>query len=168
LALDIRFITLPNSRYFIMSWYLLSVENTNLTGLTKYSLTPDLESLASIKNFPTVAYKMLTLNLLSDNRVIGIGETCITIWSYANGDVLSSMMTSNRIGQNLACVEYSMEVSLWVYEVEAFHAKVTNGWVVNFKIDIFYRFCKKKSYRDFLLNNLSKTSTFCFQQAIFL
>jgi hypothetical protein len=94
-----------------MSWYQLSAENTNLTGLTKYSLTPDLKSLASIKNFPTVAYKMLTLHLLSDNRIIGIGETCITIWSYNNGDVLSSMMTSNRIGQNLACVEYSMVVS---------------------------------------------------------
>jgi hypothetical protein len=109
---DIRFIIIPNSRYFITSWYQLSAENNNRSGLCKYSLTPDLKTLASIKSFPTTNYKILALNVLADSRIIGIGDTNITVWNYSNGDVLTSMNLTNRIGRNLACIDYTMVVRL--------------------------------------------------------
>ncbi|XP_065080141.1 uncharacterized protein LOC135702988 [Ochlerotatus camptorhynchus] len=82
---EILFTTLPRSRYFIICWHELLAENEHRTGLCKYSLTPDLETLASIREFPTVSQKIVSLKCLDDERLIGLGSSTVTIWNYDNG-----------------------------------------------------------------------------------
>lgn len=82
---EILFTPLPRSRYFIICWHELLAENEHRTGLCKYSLTPDLETLASIREFPTVSQKILSLKCVDGERLIGLGRTTVTIWNYDNG-----------------------------------------------------------------------------------
>lgn len=82
---DVLFIPLPQSRYFIICWHEQLVENEHRTGMCKYSLTPDLETLASIREFPTVTHKISSLRCLDENRLIGLGNTTVAIWNYDNG-----------------------------------------------------------------------------------
>ncbi|XP_055639801.1 uncharacterized protein LOC129777518 [Toxorhynchites rutilus septentrionalis] len=85
---DILFVPLPRSRYFMMCWYEQLSEVEHRTGLCKYSLTPDLETLASIREFPTMISKLTSLKCLDNDRLIGLGSTTIAIWNHDNGCLL--------------------------------------------------------------------------------
>lgn len=82
--LDILFMPLPHSRYFILCWHEQLSESDYRTGLCKYSLTPDLETLASIREFPSVTQKVTALRC-TDDKLIGLGATTIAIWNTVNG-----------------------------------------------------------------------------------
>lgn len=84
---DILFVPLPRSvgRYFMICWHEQLSATDFRTGLCKYSLTPDLETLASIREFPSVTQKIVSMKCLDDDRLIGLGSTTIAIWSYDNG-----------------------------------------------------------------------------------
>ncbi|XP_039449249.1 uncharacterized protein LOC120428319 [Culex pipiens pallens] len=81
---DILFMPLPRSRYFMLCWHEQLSESDYRTGLCKYSLTPDLETLASIREFPSVTQKVTGLRC-TDDKLIGLGATTIAIWNTVNG-----------------------------------------------------------------------------------
>lgn len=81
---DILFMPLPRSRYFMLCWHEQLSESDFRTGLCKYSLTPDLETLASIREFPSVTQKVTGLRC-TDDKLIGLGATTIAIWNTGNG-----------------------------------------------------------------------------------
>uniref|UniRef100_A0A1Q3F781 Uncharacterized protein n=1 Tax=Culex tarsalis TaxID=7177 RepID=A0A1Q3F781_CULTA len=81
---DILFMPLPRSRYFMLCWHEQLSESDYRTGLCKYSLTPDLETLASIREFPSVTHKVTGLRC-TDDKLIGLGATTIAIWNTSNG-----------------------------------------------------------------------------------
>lgn len=82
---DVLFMPLPNSRYFMLCWHEQhSTESDFRTGLCKYSLTPDLETLASIREFPSVTQKITGLRC-TDDKLIGLGATTVAIWNTVNG-----------------------------------------------------------------------------------
>lgn len=85
---NILFVSLPKSRYFIICWHEQMSENDFRTGLCKYSLTPDLETIASIREFPIVEQRILCLKSVDSNRIIGLGNTSIAIWNYENGHLI--------------------------------------------------------------------------------
>jgi hypothetical protein len=58
---DIKYTTVPDSSYFIMSWHENALDTKgSVTGLVKYKLTPnlDLARLASIRQFPKLDYRI--------------------------------------------------------------------------------------------------------------
>uniref|UniRef100_A0A2M4AD95 Uncharacterized protein n=1 Tax=Anopheles triannulatus TaxID=58253 RepID=A0A2M4AD95_9DIPT len=85
---DVLFLPIPNSRYFIVCWYEHVREMESKTGLCKYSLTPDLETLASIREFPSVRQKLSSLRCLPNNRLLGLGESTVHLWCYETGHLL--------------------------------------------------------------------------------
>ncbi|XP_055546965.1 uncharacterized protein LOC129731181 [Wyeomyia smithii] len=82
---DIIFIPLHRSRYFVICWREQLSETDYRTGLCKYSLTPDLEMLASIREFPSITQKIHALKCMDNNRLLGLGGTMVAIWSCDNG-----------------------------------------------------------------------------------
>uniref|UniRef100_A0A2M3Z3D5 Uncharacterized protein n=1 Tax=Anopheles braziliensis TaxID=58242 RepID=A0A2M3Z3D5_9DIPT len=85
---DVLFLPIPNSRYFIVCWYEHVREMESKTGLCKYSLTPDLETLASIREFPSVRAKLSSLRCLPNSRLLGLGESTVHLWCYETGHLL--------------------------------------------------------------------------------
>ncbi|XP_035795716.1 uncharacterized protein LOC118468699 [Anopheles albimanus] len=85
---DVLFLPIPNSRYFIVCWYEHVREMESKTGLCKYSLTPDLETLASIREFPSVRQKLNSLRCLPNSRLLGLGESTVHLWCYETGHLL--------------------------------------------------------------------------------
>ncbi|XP_062546883.1 uncharacterized protein LOC134212761 isoform X2 [Armigeres subalbatus] len=104
---DILFTPLPRSRYFIICWHELLAENEHRTGMCKYSLTPDLETLASIREFPTVTQKIASLKCLDGNRLIGLGSTTVAIWNYDNGCLVFTVDLKVEIQTPLAAFIYN-------------------------------------------------------------
>lgn len=66
LLADITYTTIPQSCYFLISWYEKLEDNTFRSGICKYNLTPDLNlaKLASIRQFPTLPYKVNRMNCI--------------------------------------------------------------------------------------------------------
>lgn len=104
---DILFTPLPRSRYFIICWHELMAENEHRTGMCKYSLTPDLETLASIREFPTVTHKVTCLKCLDGNRLVGLGSTTIAIWNYDNGCLVFTVDLKVEIQTPLAAFVFN-------------------------------------------------------------
>ncbi|XP_050100296.1 uncharacterized protein LOC126580969 [Anopheles aquasalis] len=85
---DVLFLPIPNTRYFIVCWYEHVREMESKTGLCKYSLTPDLETLASIREFLSVRQKLNSLRCLPNSRLLGLGESTVHLWCYETGHLL--------------------------------------------------------------------------------
>lgn len=56
LPADVVYTTITDSRYFIMSWPQQNILGKPRSGLCKYSLTPNLDTLASIRDFKDIKY----------------------------------------------------------------------------------------------------------------
>ncbi|XP_052870828.1 uncharacterized protein LOC128276407 [Anopheles cruzii] len=95
---DVLFVPLPNSRYFIVCWYEHISELEARTGLCKYSLTPDLETLASIREFPIVRQKLTSLRCVNDKKLLGLGESTVHIWCYESGSLLRTIDLKITLG----------------------------------------------------------------------
>ncbi|XP_058447855.1 uncharacterized protein LOC131428164 [Malaya genurostris] len=104
---DLLFVTLPRSRYFIICWHEQMSETDFRTGLCKYSLTPDLETLASIREFPTITQKINSLKCMDNEQLIGLGSSMVVIWSYENGYLLFTVDLKVCIHQPLVTFVHS-------------------------------------------------------------
>ncbi|XP_055597729.1 uncharacterized protein LOC129747503 [Uranotaenia lowii] len=100
--IDVRFVPLGYSRYFVLCWHEQTSETDFRTGLCKYSLTPDLETLASIRSFPCVSHRISKLRYMNGNRLIGLGGTKLAIWNCDNGDLTFSVDLKTEISLPLA------------------------------------------------------------------
>ncbi|XP_053693344.1 uncharacterized protein LOC128741499 [Sabethes cyaneus] len=99
---NILFIPLPRSRYFIVCWHEQLSETDHRTGLCKYSLTPDLEMLASIREFPSITQKIHALRCMDNNRLMGLGGSMVAIWSYDDGCLMFTVDLKIEIQMPLA------------------------------------------------------------------
>lgn len=59
----ICYTTLPNSRYFVIGW-VEHLFTKNKSGICKYSLSPDLETLASIREFSDIKHDVNTMECI--------------------------------------------------------------------------------------------------------
>lgn len=59
----ISYTTLPNSRYFVIGW-VQHLFTKNISGICKYSLSPDLETLASIREFSDIKHDVNTMECI--------------------------------------------------------------------------------------------------------
>uniref|UniRef100_A0A182P0H1 Uncharacterized protein n=1 Tax=Anopheles epiroticus TaxID=199890 RepID=A0A182P0H1_9DIPT len=100
---DIRFMPLPNSRDFLVCWHEHVSVLESRTGLCKYSLTPDLQTLACIREFMTVKQKLNALKCINDKKLVGIGDTSVHIWCYESGFILHTVDLKLELGLIVCC-----------------------------------------------------------------
>lgn len=117
---------IAESRYFVMAWQQDSAMGKPRAGICKYSLTPPLDTLASIREFKQLRHELLHIEVLTDDRLIGYGKTRITIWDHRSGDTLMNYDFGFTLGLNLGVMhlpnyeldQHSMLV-LYQYNMEA-------------------------------------------------
>uniref|UniRef100_A0A182QDQ0 Uncharacterized protein n=1 Tax=Anopheles farauti TaxID=69004 RepID=A0A182QDQ0_9DIPT len=107
---DIRFVPLPNTRDFLVCWHEHVSEQESRTGLCKYSLTPDLQTLACIREFVTVKQKLTTLRCINDKKLVGLGRTTVHIWCYESGFLLRTVDLKLELGLIVCCFLHIEEV----------------------------------------------------------
>lgn len=112
---DLVYTTITNSRYFVMCWKQENITNTIRTGLCKYSLTPDLNTLASIREFKTMRHEISHLQTLSDDKLIGLGGTRVTIWEHTTGDVLVDIDFITAVGETVGSIYCSVEFQNYLF-----------------------------------------------------
>uniref|UniRef100_A0A182LWM8 Sodium-coupled monocarboxylate transporter 1 n=1 Tax=Anopheles culicifacies TaxID=139723 RepID=A0A182LWM8_9DIPT len=100
---DIRFIPLPNTRDFLICWHEHLSQLESRTGLCKYSLTPDIQTLACIRDFMPVKQKLSTIKCINDKKLVGMGHTTIHIWCYESGFILHTVDLKLELGINICC-----------------------------------------------------------------
>ncbi|XP_049282414.1 uncharacterized protein LOC125763370 [Anopheles funestus] len=100
---DIRFLPLPNTRDFLICWHEHVSQLESRTGLCKYSLTADLQTLACIRDFMPVKQKLTTLKCINDKKLVGMGHTTIHIWCYESGFILQTVDLKLELGINVCC-----------------------------------------------------------------
>ncbi|XP_036229833.2 uncharacterized protein [Bactrocera oleae] len=111
LPADVVYTTITDSRYFIMSWPQQNILGKPRSGLCKYSLTPNLDTLASIRDFKDIKYCVRYLECTTDDKLLGFGDTQLTIWDHRSGDVLMNYDFNMKLGQNLGSIYYpSLEI----------------------------------------------------------
>ncbi|XP_065356851.1 uncharacterized protein LOC135951181 [Calliphora vicina] len=106
---SVNYTTLIDSRYFIMTWPQENLLGKTRSGLCKYSLTPQLDTLASIREFKSMRHTVRYLECMSDDKLIGFGETQVTIWDHRSGDVLMNFDLEIPMGKNLGSIYFSSQ-----------------------------------------------------------
>ncbi|XP_037957785.1 uncharacterized protein LOC119687518 isoform X2 [Teleopsis dalmanni] len=97
---DITYTCIPGSGYFLVSWYQQNVAGKNRSGICKYAVSPLMDSLASIRDFKNINYKILQLQCLNE-QLVGFGKTVVTIWNHRSGDTLFNYDLNLNLGFNL-------------------------------------------------------------------
>ncbi|XP_049318298.1 uncharacterized protein LOC105223899 isoform X1 [Bactrocera dorsalis] len=111
LPADVVYTTITDSRYFIMSWPQQNILGKPRSGLCKYSLTPNLDTLASIRDFKHIKHCVRYLECTTDDKLLGFGDTQLTIWDHRSGDVLMNYDFNMKLGRNLGSIYYpSLEI----------------------------------------------------------
>lgn len=60
-ASSVRYTVLTESRYLVMSWTEQAIGNRTKCGLCKYSLSPDMDTLASVRDFAPMQHNIKSL-----------------------------------------------------------------------------------------------------------
>ncbi|KAH8412417.1 hypothetical protein KR009_001840, partial [Drosophila setifemur] len=97
---------IAESRYFVMAWQQELVMGKPRSGICKYSLTPTLDTLASIREFKQLRHELRHIECLSEDRLIGYGQTRITVWDHRSGDTLMNYDLDRPLGRSLAAMHY--------------------------------------------------------------
>ncbi|EDW45992.1 GM25801 [Drosophila sechellia] len=98
--------TIADSRYFVMAWQQELVMGKSRSGICKYSLTPTLDTLASIREFKQLRHELRHIECLSEDRLIGYGQMRITVWDHRSGDTLMNYDLGRPLGRCLAAMHY--------------------------------------------------------------
>uniref|UniRef100_A0A1A9WX75 Uncharacterized protein n=1 Tax=Glossina brevipalpis TaxID=37001 RepID=A0A1A9WX75_9MUSC len=103
---QICYTTITDSRYFVLTWPQENILGKTRTGLCKYSITPQLDTLASIRDFKSMRHIISYLECMDDDKLIGFGGTHITIWNHRSGDVLMNYDVAMSMGMNIGSIYY--------------------------------------------------------------
>uniref|UniRef100_A0A1B0BZ12 Uncharacterized protein n=1 Tax=Glossina palpalis gambiensis TaxID=67801 RepID=A0A1B0BZ12_9MUSC len=103
---QICYTTITDSRYFVLTWPQENILGKTRTGLCKYSITPQLDTLASIREFKSMRHIISYLECMNDDKLIGFGGTHITIWNHRSGDVLMNYDVAMPMGMNIGSIYY--------------------------------------------------------------
>ncbi|KFB41635.1 hypothetical protein ZHAS_00009248 [Anopheles sinensis] len=95
---DIRVVPLPKTRDFIVCWHEHATDMESRTGLCKYSLTQDLDSLGCIREFVGVKQRLTSLRCMNDRKLLGLGQSTVHIWCFESGYLLRTVDLKIPIG----------------------------------------------------------------------
>ncbi|XP_073823626.1 uncharacterized protein [Musca autumnalis] len=103
---SVNYTTLTDSRYFIITWPQENLLGKTRSGLCKYSITPQLDTLASIREFKSMRHTIRYLECMKDDKLLGLGDSQITIWDHRSGDVLMNYDLEIPLGKHLGSVYF--------------------------------------------------------------
>ncbi|XP_055849537.1 uncharacterized protein LOC129914358 [Episyrphus balteatus] len=103
---NVVFTTITDSRYFVMCWSQETHIGKTLSGLCKYSLTPHLDTLASIREFKSMRHEIRYLECTTDDNLIGFGDSQVTLWDHRSGDILMNYDLDMAIGNNVGSLHF--------------------------------------------------------------
>lgn len=103
---QVLYTSISESRYFVMAWQQEIVMGKPRAGICKYSLTPTLDTLASIREFKQLRHELKHIECLTEDRLIGYGQTRITIWDHRSGDTLMNYDLGFKLGRNLGVIHF--------------------------------------------------------------
>lgn len=103
---NVVYTTINDSRYFVMCWSQETLIGKTLSGLCKYSLTPHLDTLASIREFKSMRHEIRYLECTNDDNLIGFGDSQVTLWDHRSGDILMNYDLDIKIGNNLGSLHF--------------------------------------------------------------
>ncbi|KAH8314129.1 hypothetical protein KR067_013434, partial [Drosophila pandora] len=103
---NVIYTSIAESRYFVMAWQQEIVMGKPRSGICKYSLTPTLDTLASIRGFKQLRHELHHIECLSEDRLIGYGYSRITVWDHRSGDILMNYDLGRPLGRCLAAMHY--------------------------------------------------------------
>lgn len=89
-----------------MAWQQEVMIGKPRSGICKYSLTPTLDTLASIREFKQLRHELYHIECLSEDRLIGYGYSRITVWDHRSGDTLMNYDLGRPLGKCLAAMHY--------------------------------------------------------------
>ncbi|XP_059619202.1 uncharacterized protein LOC132263453 [Phlebotomus argentipes] len=130
--------TLPGALSFVVTWYEHVSSTKRRTGICRYSLTPDLETLASIWEFSFVDNRVRSLSVASEWRIIGVGEQHVNVWNYTNGNLLTNIdLTPLELGDNIftCLVQENKQIYLLLAQL---HGNSINNVAINL-LDFQYK-----------------------------
>ncbi|XP_064547695.1 uncharacterized protein LOC135434883 [Drosophila montana] len=126
---QVIYTSIAESRYFVMAWQQELVVGKPRAGICKYSLTPTLDTLASIREFKQLRHELRHIECLTEDRLIGYGHTRITIWDHRSGDTLMNYDFGFNLGQNLGVMHFpSFDIDQSSMLVLYQHVKEINKW----------------------------------------
>lgn len=112
-----------------MAWQQEIVMGKPRAGICKYSLTPTLDTLASIREFKQLRHELKHIECLTEDRLIGYGQTRITIWDHRSGDTLMNYDLGFKLGHNLGVMHFpSFEMDQSSLLVLYQHVKEQSKW----------------------------------------
>ncbi|ALC38765.1 CG16972 [Drosophila busckii] len=103
---QVIYTSIAESRYFVMSWQQELGLGKPRSGLCKYSLTPTLDTLASIREFKHLRHELKHIECLTEDRLIGYGSSRLTIWDHRSGDTLMNYDLGFQLGRNLGVMHF--------------------------------------------------------------
>ncbi|XP_055685606.1 uncharacterized protein LOC129791449 [Lutzomyia longipalpis] len=99
---DMCYTTVPDVLSFVVTWHERVTPIKSRTGAVRYTLTPNLETLASIWDFNPVDNRVRSLSVATEQRVIGVGDHHVTVWNYSTANLLINIdLKSLELGDNL-------------------------------------------------------------------
>ncbi|XP_023177491.2 uncharacterized protein LOC111603905 [Drosophila hydei] len=126
---QVVYTSITESRYFVMAWQQDLMVGKPRAGICKYSLTPTLDTLASIREFKQLRHELKHIECLMEDRLIGYGQTRITIWDHRSGDTLMNYDLGFDLGQNMGVMHFpSFEMDQSSLLVLYQHVKESNKW----------------------------------------
>ncbi|KAL7741957.1 hypothetical protein ACLKA6_012164 [Drosophila palustris] len=126
---QVIYTSIAESRYFVMAWQQEIAMGKPRAGICKYSLTPTLDTLASIREFKQLRHELKHIECLTEDRLIGYGQTRITIWDHRSGDTLMNYDLGFKLGRNLGVMHFpSFEMDQSSLLVLYQHVKEQNKW----------------------------------------
>ncbi|XP_068151419.1 LOW QUALITY PROTEIN: uncharacterized protein [Drosophila tropicalis] len=103
---NVIYTSIAESRYFVMAHQAEMMMGKSKTGICKYSLTPTLDTLASIREFKQLRHELKHIECLTEDRLIGYGVSRITIWDHRSGDTLMNYDLNMPLGRNLGAMHF--------------------------------------------------------------
>ncbi|EDW76658.2 uncharacterized protein Dwil_GK15572 [Drosophila willistoni] len=103
---NVIYTSIAESRYFVMAHQAEMMMGKSKSGICKYSLTPTLDTLASIREFKQLRHELKHIECLTEDRLIGYGVSRITIWDHRSGDTLMNYDLNIPLGRNLGAMHF--------------------------------------------------------------
>ncbi|XP_070133419.1 uncharacterized protein [Drosophila bipectinata] len=103
---NVIYTSIAESRYFVMAWQQAVGVGKPRSGMCKYSLTPNLDTLASIREFKPLRHELYHIECVSEDRLIGYGYCRITVWDHRSGDIVMNYDLGRPLGRCLGAMHY--------------------------------------------------------------
>ncbi|XP_037959206.1 uncharacterized protein LOC119688605 [Teleopsis dalmanni] len=159
---DIRFTAIPGTCGLIMSWY--DPNGLGYSKISKYNISKQ-QNVRDWKKLETVCFDHLLLELqyLSQDYIVGLGKTAVTIWNHTNFDIVYSCDLMMDVGTNLGAIHFSPTLVVIFQHItnEEKKPQVITIYLYLIENTFLIKKCLQLSWNDFgCVKNTTKTKNY--------